>query len=107
MRTVEALLAAALRAPIRLYQVAIGPLFPRVCRFQPTCSAYALDAIDVHGPFRGLALSAWRLLRCHPFHPGGYDPVPPRCTPNPIRCHEHGDRCRAGIAACSAGKKSE
>ncbi len=105
--TVSGMLAAALRAPIRLYRAAIGPLLPRVCRFEPTCSAYALEAIDRHGPFRGAALTAWRLLRCHPFHPGGHDPVPLRRTSNPRRCHEHGDRCRAGIAACSAGKKAE
>ncbi|HTY08983.1 MAG TPA: membrane protein insertion efficiency factor YidD, partial [Candidatus Edwardsbacteria bacterium] len=53
MTRVDAALAAALRAPIRLYQVAIGPLLPRVCRFEPTCSAYALEAIGRHGPSRG------------------------------------------------------
>ena len=46
------------------------------CKFLPTCSEYAAVAIDVHGPLRGCALAAWRLLRCHPFSPGGYDPVP-------------------------------
>jgi putative membrane protein insertion efficiency factor len=48
------------------------------CKFLPTCSEYAAMAITVHGPLRGCALAAWRLLRCHPFSPGGLDPVPPR-----------------------------
>jgi uncharacterized protein len=47
------------------------------CKFQPTCSEYAATAIEIHGPFRGIAMAAWRLLRCHPFSPGGFDPVPP------------------------------
>ena len=76
MSSVTKILAAVLRAAIRLYQIAIGPLLPRVCRFEPTCSSYALEAIDRHGPYRGLWLSVRRVLRCHPFHPGGCDPVP-------------------------------
>lgn len=107
MRTISALLAAALRAPIRLYQVAIGPLFPRVCRFEPTCSAYALEAIGRHGPFKGAALSVWRLLRCHPFHPGGYDPVPVRRTTDTPNHSGHGECRRTGRLSCSAGKNSE
>jgi putative membrane protein insertion efficiency factor len=50
---------------------------PARCRFYPSCSAYALEAVQTHGAVRGLYLAARRLLRCHPFHPGGYDPVPP------------------------------
>ena len=65
-------------APIRGYRRFISPVIPARCRFHPSCSAYALEAVGVHGPVRGLALALWRLLRCHPFHPGGYDPVPPR-----------------------------
>lgn len=58
------------------YQRIISPLLPRACRFSPSCSAYAAEAIARHGPARGLALAARRVMRCHPFHPGGDDPVP-------------------------------
>jgi hypothetical protein len=61
---------------IRVYRLLISPLFPPVCRFQPTCSQYAIEAIDRFGPLYGSWLSVCRILRCHPFHPGGYDPVP-------------------------------
>ncbi len=70
-------LAFLLSIPIHLYRWTIGPLLPRVCRFEPTCSAYALEALRVRGPFMGLYLTVRRLLRCHPFHEGGLDPVPP------------------------------
>lgn len=68
---------AALILAIRSYRQFISPLFPPTCRFQPTCSQYALEAIERFGPWRGSWLALRRLLRCHPFHPGGYDPVPP------------------------------
>ncbi|MEJ5360020.1 MAG: membrane protein insertion efficiency factor YidD [Desulfobacterales bacterium] len=61
---------------IRLYQVAVSPLLGPSCRFFPSCSEYALLALRRHGPARGLWLAARRLLRCHPFHAGGIDPVP-------------------------------
>lgn len=61
---------------IRLYQVLISPLFPSSCRFAPTCSQYAAEALSRHGVWRGLGLTIRRLCRCHPFHPGGWDPVP-------------------------------
>ena len=64
-------------APIRLYQYCLSPLLPKSCRFYPTCSAYAHKAIMEHGLFRGGMLTLLRLLRCHPWHSGGYDPVPP------------------------------
>lgn len=62
---------------IRFYQRYISALTPPVCRFDPTCSTYTLEAVQSHGAIRGSWLGFWRILRCHPFHPGGYDPVPP------------------------------
>ncbi|HEV8367378.1 MAG TPA: membrane protein insertion efficiency factor YidD [Pyrinomonadaceae bacterium] len=60
---------------LRFYKLAISPLLPPSCRFIPTCSEYAIDAIARYGALRGSQLALRRLLRCHPFHPGGYDPV--------------------------------
>ncbi|MGV1100968.1 membrane protein insertion efficiency factor YidD [Thiovibrio sp. JS02] len=62
-------------ALVRCYQLFISPLFPPACRFSPTCSQYAIEAISLHGARRGLYLAIRRILRCHPFHPGGFDPV--------------------------------
>ena len=61
---------------IRGYRLLISPLFPPTCRFQPTCSNYAIIAIERFGLLKGSFLAVKRILRCHPFHPGGYDPVP-------------------------------
>jgi len=61
---------------IRFYQKHISPSLPRTCKYYPTCSQYAVEAIKKHGPIKGLGLSVWRLLRCNPFSRGGYDPVP-------------------------------
>lgn len=66
-----------LRALIRGYQYTLRPLLGAHCRFYPSCSEYAREALDVHGAARGSWLAARRLCRCHPYHPGGYDPVPP------------------------------
>ena len=63
-------------ALIRLYQATLSPLLGNHCRYHPTCSAYARDAIEKYGFLRGTWLGARRLLRCHPFHAGGIDPVP-------------------------------
>ena len=60
---------------IRTYRLFISPLLPPSCRFTPTCSEYAMQAIEKYGALRGVYLAARRLLRCHPFHSGGYDPV--------------------------------
>lgn len=70
----------ALQAPIWFYRGAISPMFPASCRFTPTCSAYAMEALRVHGPLRGLWLTFWRVMRCHPWGGSGYDPVPPRAN---------------------------
>ena len=70
-----------LRASIRVYQVCVRPLLAPSCRFLPSCSEYALQAIAVHGAGRGSLLAAARILRCSPLHPGGHDPVPAgRCA---------------------------
>ncbi len=66
---------------IRGYRLLISPLFPPTCRFHPTCSVYAIEAIERFGVFQGGWLAARRILRCHPFHPGGYDPVPTKSQP--------------------------
>lgn len=62
---------------IKGYRNFVSPLFPPTCRFQPTCSQYAIEAIAVYGTIKGGYLAIRRILRCHPFHPGGYDPVIP------------------------------
>lgn len=62
---------------LRAYRAVISPLYGQVCRYHPSCSAYALDAVTVHGAARGSWLAARRLGRCHPWAAGGYDPVPP------------------------------
>jgi len=67
---------------IRLYQKTLSPLLPECCRFYPTCSHYAVEALRIHGFMKGTALAVWRVLRCQPLCPGGYDPVPPRKTRN-------------------------
>ncbi|MEW6430202.1 MAG: membrane protein insertion efficiency factor YidD [Myxococcota bacterium] len=70
------MLTVALLAPIRVYKAFLSPLLPPMCRFHPSCSVYAMGAIGVHGPFKGLWLAVRRLTRCHPFNAGGLDPVP-------------------------------
>jgi putative membrane protein insertion efficiency factor len=70
----RALLAGA-RAPVVLYQRVLSPALPRRCKYEPTCSRYALQAIEHYGILRGTVLAVWRLLRCNPFSHGGYDPV--------------------------------
>ena len=69
------LLSSALALPVRAYQRFVSPALPRRCKYEPTCSAYAVEALRAHGPFRGVVLAIWRLLRCNPFSHGGHDPV--------------------------------
>ncbi|MEE4357727.1 MAG: membrane protein insertion efficiency factor YidD [Desulfococcaceae bacterium] len=76
MRITDISLKTVLLALIRLYQCVISPVLGPSCRFYPSCSHYAYQAISRYGLRKGLALSLKRILRCHPFHPGGFDPVP-------------------------------
>ncbi len=78
---------------VKVYQYTISPLLGQRCRYYPSCSNYAVEALREHGALRGLGLATWRLLRCNPFSNGGYDPVPPRhkgCE------HEH---CETNLSA--------
>lgn len=82
--------------PIRIYQLTLSKLilaiFGPVCRFQPSCSQYAVACLRTHGALRGSLLSVKRLSKCHPFHPGGYDPPPPRRQPPAARSDpDHAD----------------
>ncbi len=61
---------------VRAYQLYISPLLPSACRYYPSCSSYAIEAVERHGVIRGISLAVRRIARCHPFRPGGYDPVP-------------------------------
>ena len=70
------MIANLLRIGVRAYQVGVSPLLPRACRFYPSCSEYAAQALARHGACRGCWLAARRLVRCGPWHPGGCDPVP-------------------------------
>jgi putative membrane protein insertion efficiency factor len=72
--------ARLLVLPIRVYQLVVSPLLGPRCRFYPSCSAYGVEALTVHGVLRGGWLATRRLLRCHPWNPGGIDPVPPRSS---------------------------
>ena len=68
--------------PIKLYQWLISPLFPPTCRHEPTCSNYAVEAVKIWGPFKGIWLGMKRLSTCHPWGKSGYDPVPKKCNHN-------------------------
>ncbi|MEM6584114.1 MAG: membrane protein insertion efficiency factor YidD [Pseudomonadota bacterium] len=77
--------------PIRGYQLFISPLFGAQCRYHPSCSQYAVEAIETHGAFKGIWLALRRVLRCHPLHPGGFDPVPPAKVV--AKVVDHDERC--------------
>lgn len=77
-REAQSRLVRVVAAPVIAYRRWISPALPARCRFYPSCSAYTLEALSRHGVARGIWLSLRRLGRCHPFHPGGFDPVPPR-----------------------------
>jgi putative membrane protein insertion efficiency factor len=75
-KAIDGAAQAFIVAFIRTYQFTLGPLMPMSCRFEPSCSRYALEAVRKHGPWRGSALAALRIIRCNPLNAGGYDPVP-------------------------------
>ncbi|SIS70778.1 membrane protein insertion efficiency factor YidD [Phaeovulum vinaykumarii] len=82
-------LARLLALPVHAYRLVLSPWLGNSCRFQPTCSAYALEALERHGAIRGGWLALWRILRCNPWGGSGYDPVPG--APAPRGCgHDHG-----------------
>ena len=74
--------ASAVRALIRIYQLTLSPFIGNQCRFHPSCSNYAMEAVEHHGALKGSWLALRRLGRCHPYHPGGFDPVPRRGKAN-------------------------
>lgn len=76
------LIKKILIAVIKLYKFVISPIFPSSCRFYPTCSTYAIEAIEKFGVGKGSVLAVKRIFKCHPFHPGGYDPVPNNSNKN-------------------------
>jgi putative membrane protein insertion efficiency factor len=80
---------ATLIGLLKAYRFAISPLYGQVCRYHPTCSAYALQAVETHGAVRGSWLAGRRVLRCHPWSAGGYDPVPPSHRGKALR----GEQC--------------
>ena len=80
---------ALIRSLLRAYQLAISPLLGQRCRFYPSCSQYALEAVERYGSVRGGALALRRLARCHPFNAGGYDPVPAPTSETSQACHAH------------------
>ena len=87
-RPVSALATALLLLVFRTWQLLASPTYGQTCRFYPTCSAYGVEAVRTHGPLRGLWLTLRRLLRCHPWNPGGVDPVP---SADPLLRSEHNE----------------
>ena len=80
MSLVKSMLTSTLVGLIKTYQFAVSPFSPACCKYYPTCSSYAIEAIQMHGPWRGLLMATWRLLRCNPWSEGRADPVPnPKC----------------------------
>lgn len=74
---VSVIAGSLLRGAIRAYQLGVAPVLGNNCRYEPSCSHYAQEAIRLHGPLRGTLMALARIARCHPWHEGGYDPVPP------------------------------
>jgi putative membrane protein insertion efficiency factor len=78
-------LAHVLAFGVHLYRWVLRPLLPPACKYEPSCSSYAIEALRTHGALRGVLLATWRVARCNPFTQGGYDPVPAK--------HAHSTRC--------------
>lgn len=78
LQGIHSLLIKILILPVKFYQLSISPLLPKSCRHYPSCSEYAIEALKVHGIFKGSMLAIWRILRCNPWGTSGYDPVPPK-----------------------------
>lgn len=72
---------------VQIYQWTLRPFIGANCRFEPSCSVYAIEALRTHGAVRGSVLATWRILRCNPWHAGGLDPVPPPSCYSPCSCH--------------------
>ncbi len=80
-RWIRALFVFILIVPVKVYQWMISPMLPKTCRYYPSCSQYAIEALHVHGPLIGLLIGTKRILSCHPWGGHGHDPVPPKNTP--------------------------
>ncbi len=87
------LVSSLLTLLVRAYQLVLRPILPPACKFVPSCSDYAIEALRTHGVLRGTKLAAWRILRCNPFTAGGYDPVPPLSPEGPDHAACHGAGC--------------
>jgi putative membrane protein insertion efficiency factor len=87
MRWLDAALARVLALLVRIYQLSLRAVIGSHCRFEPSCSHYAIEALHTHGALRGSALASRRILRCNPWHAGGYDPVPTSCCTLHGRTH--------------------
>ena len=74
LQILSALVSILLILPVRFYQIVIGPMLPKVCRYYPSCSVYFIEAVHKHGPCKGCAMGLWRICRCGPWTQGGYDP---------------------------------
>jgi putative membrane protein insertion efficiency factor len=92
LKILSGIATSVVLVPIRAYQWLISPLLPASCRYQPTCSTYAIEALRRHGLLRGLAITVKRLMRCHPWGGSGYDPVPDALG----RCGHHHHSARRG-----------